>query len=742
MEPWPSRVRILAALALMAVTTFPSRSAAQDGGAVDPESLPRPEWHLTPSSGIHIDGRMDEAAWKDVAPITDFVQSEPETGAPASERTEVRITYDRNYLYVGAEMYDSDPDGLVLGGLERDSPGILFEEMDAFGLTLDTFLDRRSSFIFFVNPAGAVKDGQGTDDGRARDYGWDGVVDVRTTVHERGWTMEMAIPWRTLRFDPTLPEQRWGMNVMRRIRRKNEVSYWAPLDRRNRIFLMSKAGTVTGMGRLPAARNLSVKPFALASSSRNDALEVDPRSNHADGGVDLKWGITPSLTMDLTWRTDFSQVEVDQEQVNLTRFPVFFPELREFFLENSGTFAFGDMDGGPGGPRLGSSLRDLTLFHSRQIGLRGGNPVPLLGGARLTGRAGDFELGVLDVQSQADAGLPAENFSVLRVRRSVFRSSDVGFIVTNRSPTGVGDGVGNLAAGVDANLRVFGRLFVNTYVAGTRDTGGERDHAARLSVGWRDRLWNTSAAVRRVGESFDPGIGFVRRRAIRERYATVGIHPQPGIPHVLEVNPYLETTYTTDLGGRLESRESQAGFGVSFDDRSSLSLTWSRRFERLDAPFQVRAGTSIPVGDYGFGEGSASYRSSQGHALSFNAGVSGGGYYDGSRFTLTGGVRWQPDRHLVLDADATHNGVTAQGDSFSADLYAARVQYAVSTTLNFSGFVQYNAAAEEVVTNLRADLIHAPLSDLFVLYTERRSTAGIGVMERYFTVKVTRLMIF
>ena len=181
---------------------------------------------------------------------------------------------------------------------------------------------------------------------------------------------------------------------------------------------------------------------------------------------------------------------------------------------------------------------------------------------------------------------------------------------------------------------------------------------------------------------------------------------------------------------------------MSFDDRSSLSLTWSRRFERLDAPFQVRAGTSIPVGDYGFGEGSASYRSSQGHALSFNAGVSGGGYYDGSRFTLTGGVRWQPDRHLVLDADATHNGVTAQGDSFSADLYAARVQYAVSTTLNFSGFVQYNAAAEEVVTNLRADLIHAPLSDLFVLYTERRSTAGIGVMERYFTVKVTRLMIF
>ncbi|HSG09311.1 MAG TPA: hypothetical protein VLA36_13200, partial [Longimicrobiales bacterium] len=212
--------------------------------------------------------------------------------------------------------------------------------------------------------------------------------------------------------------------------------------------------------------------------------------------------------------------------------------------------------------------------------------------------------------------------------------------------------------------------------------------------------------------------------------------------HVLEVSPYVEATYTTDLSGRLETRENRAGFGVSFDDRSSLNLTYTRRFERLDVPFRVRAGTSIPVGDYRFGEGSASYRSSQGHALSFNTGVSGGGYYDGTRFTLTGGVRWQPNRHLVLDLDANHNAVTAQGDSFSADLYSARVQYAVSTTLNFSGFVQYNAAADEMVTNLRADLIPAPLSDLFLLYTERRSTTGAGILERFITVKITRLLIF
>jgi hypothetical protein len=294
--------------------------------------------------------------------------------------------------------------------------------------------------------------------------------------------------------------------------------------------------------------------------------------------------------------------------------------------------------------------------------------------------------------------------------------------------------------GVDANLRLFNSLFINSYLAGTR-TGDEKDRAGRLSLGWRDRLWNTAVAIRQVGLNFDPGIGFVRRRAIRESYATLGVHSRPGIRQVLEVNPWVEATYTTDLQGQLESRDNQAGLGFDFADRSSLNITYNQRFERLASPFQVNAATSIPVGDYQFGEGSLSYSSSQGRAFSTNAGVSGGGFYDGSRLTLTGGVRWQPDYHVVLDLDANHNAVTAQGNSFSADLYSVRVQYALSTTLNFSAFVQYNTAVDEVVSNVRADFIHAPLSDLFLLFTERRSAGG-GVLERFLTVKVTRLLLF
>jgi len=381
----------------------------------------------------------------------------------------------------------------------------------------------------------------------------------------------------------------------------------------------------------------------------------------------------------------------------------------------------------------------MTLFHSRQIGLRGGSPVPLTGGARLTGQAGGFELGLLTVQAEEFDQAPGESFSVVRVRRRVLGNSDIGFILTHRDARGE-SAPANQAAGVDANLMLGGKLFVNTYVAATRE-GEESDRAARFSVGWRDRLWNTSVAVRQVGERFDPGIGFVRRHAIRERYATVGLHTQPRIPRVLEVNPWVDATWTTNLSGRLESREAHAGLGVNFHDRSTLSFGATRTFERLDAPFRVREGVSIPVGDYTFSQGSATYRSSQGNALSGNLGISGGGFWDGTRWTVSGGLRWQPDHHLVLDVDATHNAVAVQGTSFTADLFGARLQYAWSTTLNFSAFVQINADTDEMITNLRAHFIHAPLSDLFFLYTERRSLTGPGVLERFLTVKVTRLLL-
>lgn len=709
-----------------------AQSSAPD--VSDPEKMPRPVTRVVrATSPIEVDGRVDEPAWAQAVAITQFIQAQPATGAPATERTEVRLVYDDSRLYISAVCYDSDPTALIIKTIERDYPGVLSEDMDTFGVSFDTFLDRRNSFLFFVNPRGGIKDGQTFNDGTTRDYNWDGIIDVRTTIHDSGWTVEIAVPWNTLRFDPARDGQSWGVNFSRRIRRKNEVSYWAPLERRDRIFLMSRAGTLHDLPRVPRSRNLTVKPFALARRSTGANLAADT-GNAADGGVDVKFGITPQTTLDLTFRTDFSDADVDQEQVNLTRFAVFFPEQREFFLENSGTFTLGDVTA-PGAPRSGTSLRDFTLFHSRSIGL-------LFGGGRLTGRAGAFEFGALTVQSQSVEGDPAENFGVVRLRRNFLGNADLGFLFTNRQPTGhSAGGLYRRSFGTDLNMRVAQYLFLSSYVALTR-TPGAGDETARLAVGWRDRLWNASGMIRHVGADFAPGMGFIRRTGIRQWYGTLGAHPRVPVAGVLEINPFGEADYVTDLQGNRLTWDGTLGLGVTFRDGGSLSLRYNDRRELLDQPFRVRREATIPVGDYQVREASASYTASDARIISGSIGVSGGGYYDGSRFSIDGRLSWQPDYHLTMDASATRNLLSVQDTSFTADLYTARLKYAYTTTLYVGAFVQYNADTDQLVTNVRLNFIHAPLSDFFLVFTERRDLAADVVLERFVTVKVTRLLAF
>lgn len=503
---------------------------------------------------IVIDGRLDEAVWAQAEPITGFVQAQPRTGYPASERTVVRVLYDRDYLYIGAMCYDSEPGRLVVPSLLQDYET---HDSDVFGVTIDTYLDRRNAFMFLVNPGGAVKDGQVFDNSRNYNLAWEGVIEVRTAVQDSGWTVELAIPFTTLRFDPTRDGQVWGINFSRRIRRRNEDAYWALLERRELIHKMSRAGTLYGLRGIRPGRNLTVKPYVAAA--RTSGVEAGRNGAGADvgAGLDVKYGLTPRLTLDLSYRTDFSQVEVDQERVNLTRFSLFFPEKRDFFLENSGSFTFGDVT--ERNYRMGSWLADFTLFHSRRIGLdERGQPVPILGGGRLTGRAGAFQIGLLEMQTQAARGLPAENFAVVRLRRELFAGSDVGAIFIDRRPAG-GEGGWSRSYGVDAKVRLLGNLVVNSYVAATEDGVAGEDWAGRLSLAWRDRVWDASAFVKRVGDAFTPGVGFVRRRGVQQGYATVGAHPRPRIPGVQEVNPYAELHYITNLESVLETREATLG---------------------------------------------------------------------------------------------------------------------------------------------------------------------------------------
>ena len=568
---------------------------------VDPYVAPRPSLRaLAVNQQITIDGRLDEAAWSKADSTTDpFVQIQPNPGYPSTERTVVRILYDARNIYIGAMLYDSEPHRLTIPGLEQD---YATHDSDIFGIAIDSYYDKQSSFLFAVNPGGAVFDAQTFNDSRYINRAWEGVIHVKTSIHDRGWTVEVAIPVTTLRFSSNDSDMTWGLNFSRRIRRKNEESNWAPLPRQYRLYRMSRAGELTGLRNLKQGRNLWLKPYVSAARQDGESFTA-AADNNLDVGFDLKYGVTSRLTLDLTALTDFSQVEVDQEQVNLTRFSLFFPEMRDFFLENDGVFAFSDVS--LRNYRTGSSNRNFSLFHSRRIGLSADRePQPIAAGGRLTGRLGGFEVGLLDVQTRTDGDSPAENFSVVRMKKDVTGNSDVGVMFVNRQGTGSGAaGDYNRSFGVDANFQLLGNMMINSYLAATHEPNavGNRS-AAMFQVAWRDPIWDFSTLVKQVGDGFNPEVGFVDRRGVRQLYATLGAHPEPSIPKVLRLNPYADIRYFSDLDWTLETRAVTGGLDVTFMDGGVLALGYEDSFERLSESTDI-AGVEVPTGDYGFRTG-------------------------------------------------------------------------------------------------------------------------------------------
>ena len=765
---------------------------------IAPDTVPRPTLEARrTTTPIVLDGSLDEAAWT-LADSTrgPFYQSIPDQGMPSAERTVVRVLYDHERLYLGAVMHDSRAEALVSAGLEQD---FSTQDSDIFGFALDTYLDRQNAFLFAVNPAGALFDAQAFNDQQSVNRAWEGEVEVSTSVHDWGWVAEIAVPMTTLRFREADGPQSWGLNFSRRIRRISEDSNWAPLTRQFRIYKMSRAGTLTSLEGIRQGRNLWVKPFVTASQA-GGSRALSP-GEKAEGGFDLKWGVTPQLTLDVTALTDFSQVEVDEQQINLTRFSLFFPEKRDFFLENDGIFSF--QDARVRNFRTGSGPQYFKLFHSRRIGLSDDRtPVPILGGARLTGRVGGYAIGLLNMQTRdygepvaaggagADGtrapAAPGENFTVVRLRRNILGSSDIGFMAVNRQSFG-GDSGGSAGAfnrslGADVNLRLArGRMLLNSYVAATdesdatlgggdapmpgadkgaagrsADASWDASAAAAFEVAWRDPVWAASMLVKTVGEDFNPGAGFVARRGVRQGFITVGAHPQPSIPRVREVNPYVDVNVFTDGAWALESREVKPGLSVSFLDSSVLTLEYTASYERLAQATRI-AGETVAPGEYDFGAFTAGYQSNLGRPLAVNVSLTRGAFYDGARTSTTGTLTLRPSAHIYFDGTVQRNLLEVGGRSFDANLLGGRARYARNTRTFLSAFVQYNGAADELQTNVRFNLIHAPLSDVFLVYSERRNLDGDGadplcgadpnagscrLLDRALTLKVTRLLSF
>ena len=696
--------------------------------------------------GLRLDGRLDEEVFDTVAPIGNFIQVEPNAGEPATEPTEVWIFFDDDTLYVAARCYDSQPEERwVANEMRRDSMNVVRNEN--FAIVFDTFYDRRNGVIFEVSPIGGIWDGQVTNEGMGGNSDWNPVWEWETGRFEGGWTAEMAIPFRSLRYRPGR-NQVWGVNIRRNVRWKNEESFFHPVpaNRGSVIFQISLGGTLVGLDAPAGSRNLEIKPYAISNLTTN--LQTDrPSSNDLAGdvGLDVKYGVTQNLTADFTYNTDFAQVEVDEQQVNLTRFSLFFPEKREFFLEGQGIFEFGGARsrgfGGGGGTPI--------LFYSRHIGLSRGQAVPIQAGGRLTGKVGSLSIGLMNVGSEAvsTASVDATNFSAVRLKQDLLRRSSVGALVTSRSVSVVGDG-SSQTYGLDAAFGFYDNVNINSYLAKTETPGLTGDDTSyRAQLDYNGDRYGLTLEQLMVGDHFNPEVGFLRRDDFRRSAASARFSPRPrSIAAIRRLSWQGNFDYLTDGAGRLETREASGQFAIEFENSDQLSVNHTRSYEFLESPFGVASGVTIPVGGYNFHSTQASMTFGNQRRLSGGVSVSHGTFFSGERTTVgfnRGRIELTPQ--FSLEPGVSVNWVDLPDGAFATTLGSSRVTYTLTPRMFVAGLVQYNSSNDSLSTNLRLRWEYQAGSELFVVYTDERDTELRGfprLENRAFVVKFNRLFRF
>ena len=713
-----------------------------------------------------MDGVLDEAAYQ-TPPIGGFIQTLPLEGEPASERTDAWVFYDDDNIYLVCRCWDSaPPEEWIANEMRRDTNGL--RQNDFFGALFDTFHDRRNGFNFYTNPLAARADQWITDEGNPNSD-WNPVWSVRTGRFEGGWTAEMAIPFKSLRYRSG-EDQTWGIQIRRAIRRKNEFAYLtfvpASTGGTSSIFRVSAAADLVGLDLPPAGRNIEIKPYAT-SSLTSDLTLADPVSNEADGdfGLDLKYGITASITADLTYNTDFAQVEVDERQVNLSRFSLFFPEKREFFLEGQGTFDFGRRPstgrggggggGGRGGGRggggggFGGGGSEPTVFYSRRIGLSDGEAVPITGGGRVTGKAGRLGFGLMNLQTNDVEGVtPETNFSVVRIKRDILRRSNIGALFTNRSKSREVDGT-NQVYGADGSFNFGENVSFSGFYAQSRTPGLNSDNESYVGrANYGGDRYGLSADYTVVGDNFNPEVGLVRRDNFR-RYSTFArFSPRPrSIESIRQFRLFVRYERIESLNaGVLETEVWNGGFAIEFENSDQFGVFGGVNFERLEVPLQVSSDVSVPVGNYDFKSVSFQYGLGGQRRVSGSFSFQVGEFYDGTIRT----VGYNRGRISVLDRfslepSVSFNDVKLPAGDFTTTLVGLRADYAFSPLMFVGGLVQYDSDSDSFSTNLRFRWEYAPGSEFFAVYTDERSTlrSGIPVLEtRAFVLKINRLLRF
>ena len=763
----PSRFWFLL-LGLVGMTLCPSGGVVAQTTVLD--GSPPPEWPVSITRDdlgratvrairldepLVLDGRLEESFYSDYAPFGDFVQVVPTAGAPSSERTDVWISFDDQNIYVTCRCWDgSPPEDWVINELRRDTPGNRNNEH--FGVMFDTFYDRRNGSMFYANPLGARSDYSVVDEGGVN-TDWNPVWDIVGSEFDGGWVVEMSIPFKSLRY-VSGPDQMWGLQLRRSIRHKNEWTYLNPVP----AFLagpqglnkVSVAGTLVGLDLPAAGNNLELKPYAIGGLA-TDRLSDPPVSNDftRDIGLDLKYGLTANLTADVTMNTDFAQVEVDEQQVNLTRFSLFFPEKRDFFLEGRGVFDFGrggvgnNFGGGGAGRRFGGGGGDRpTLFYSRRIGLDRGEIVPIRAGGRVTGKVGPFTVGAVNIQTGGVAGadIQSTNYSIFRLKRDILGRSSIGALLTNRSIAVEGGGASQ-AYGADASFGLGQNFEMGGYWARTQTPTTEGDDESwQAAMNYAGDSFGMTASHLVVEGDFNPEVGFLRRTDFAKTAGSLRYSPRPaGIDWIRKLTWQANVDFYEDGTGFMESRKQSGRFDVEMENADRWSVETTREFERIDEAFAVSSDLDIPTGRYTFTSHRASYRAGEQRRISGSVSYQWGAFYHGSIRSLSVNQgRLVLSNQLSLEPGISLNLLELpQGDSEQTVL-RLRSDYAFSPRMFASALVQYNTATDYLSSNVRFRWEYAPGSEVFVVWTDDRDTGpgGTGLRTRALALKITRLL--
>jgi hypothetical protein len=658
------------------------------------------------SSAVRIDGRLTEPEWRAADSIASLTEVEPVEGGPAPARTVVRVLVSGDAVLIGVVAYDPDPSKVTSFAVQRDAR---LDNEDHIRLVLDPFQDGRSGYVFAVNPKGARFDALVANRGEGVNSDWDGIWEAATERNGEGWTAELRIPVQSLIFREGL--EAWGFNIERRIQRLLHTSRWASPLRDIRIMQTSRAGRLTGLPRFGLGLGLGVRPAVSAGVDRPDA--ASGTGSAGDVSLDVFQRLSSNLLASATFNTDFAETEVDTRRTNLTRFPLFFPEKRTFFLEGADVFDFG----------LGTSTQfrtDIVPFFSRRIGLYEGQEIPIVAGGKLNGRLGGTGVGALLARTDAVGDVaPASTMGVVRLKQSVLAESSVGVLATFGDPLGGGSRMGGIDLTYQTSrFRGSKNFLVGLWGLAIGSVAGNGDRTALgAKIDYPNDLWDVAFTYKRLGAAFDPPLGFVQRNGVHSFALGIDWSPRPQWRHVRQMVHEFQASLFTELGGQWESyRVFLAPINWRMESGDRYEFNWVPEGERLTEPFEVADGVVIPAGAYHYTRWRLEGQFAAKRKLSGQATWWFGSFYDGSLHQIQLRGAWNPSPLITVDLNAERNAGRLPGGDFTVDLVGARVQGNFSPDLQFASFVQYDTKSRSIGTNSRLRWTFHPLGELFLVY--------------------------